>query len=353
MGVRHPEHADKLCTVLQLTDGAVATSARYERGDHILDGRTGRPATGLLSLTVVASSLTIADTTATAAFAMGAAGVEWASDRPGCEVFAVDAERRVLRTPGFPVAPHGVAGGVDAVTPRRHRDDAAGRRRAGCRPTRPASSARRLELGRDGYIPGNGIRLPGARDALSGGNMRRAAIVFVHGLFSSSATWRDLKAQLSGTPGIAQDFDLLFFDYATPRLSWNPLRKMPNIDTVAESLKSYLADQPISHERLVIVTHSQGGLVVQRFLSRMLAEGRGWELARIRRVVMFACPNNGSELFLLLRRGLMGVTRNSQERELRPLQASVQETQRRVMTGVVHAQYVSRDRCPIPVVSYA
>jgi pimeloyl-ACP methyl ester carboxylesterase len=183
--------------------------------------------------------------------------------------------------------------------------------------------------------------------------MRRAAIVFVHGLFSSSATWRDLKAQLSGTPGIAQDFDLLFFDYATPRLSWSPLRKMPNIDTVAESLKSYLADQPISHERLVIVTHSQGGLVVQRFLSRMLAEGRGWELARIRRVVMFACPNNGSELFLLLRRGLMGVARNSQERELRPLQASVQETQRRVMTGIVHAQYVSRDRCPIPVVSYA
>jgi thiamine biosynthesis lipoprotein len=105
VGVRHPEHADKLCTVLQLTEGAVATSARYERGDHILDGRTGRPATGLLSLTVVASSLTIADTTATAAFAMGAAGVEWGSARPGCEVFAVDAERRVLRTPGFPVAP--------------------------------------------------------------------------------------------------------------------------------------------------------------------------------------------------------------------------------------------------------
>lgn len=183
--------------------------------------------------------------------------------------------------------------------------------------------------------------------------MRDAAVVFVHGLFSSSATWAELQEQLSATPGIAQDFDLLSFDYATPRASWNPLRKMPNIDTVAESFKSYLADQPSSHARLVIVTHSQGGLVVQRFLSRMLAEGRGWELARIRRVVMFACPNNGSELFLLLRRGLMGVTRNTQERELRPLQASVQETQRRVMTGVVHAQYLSRDRCPIPVVSYA
>ncbi|MGP4043650.1 FAD:protein FMN transferase [Streptomyces sp. 2A115] len=104
VGVRHPEQADQLCTVLEIADGAVATSARYERGDHILDGRTGRPATGLLSMTVVASSLTEADATATAAFAMGVEGIDWAAAREGCEVFAVDAERRVLRTPGFPVA---------------------------------------------------------------------------------------------------------------------------------------------------------------------------------------------------------------------------------------------------------
>ncbi|MGW0822914.1 FAD:protein FMN transferase [Streptomyces sp. NPDC002845] len=104
VGVRHPEQADRLCTVLDITEGAVATSARYERGDHILDGRTGRPATGLLSLTVVAASMTEADATATAAFAMGAEGVEWAAGRKGCEVFAVDAERRVFRTPGLPVA---------------------------------------------------------------------------------------------------------------------------------------------------------------------------------------------------------------------------------------------------------
>ncbi|MEW2401139.1 FAD:protein FMN transferase [Streptomyces sp. NPDC046862] len=104
VGVRHPERADRLCTVLEITDGAVATSARYERGDHILDGRTGRPATGLLSMTVVAPSLTEADSVATAAFAMGAEGVEWAASREGCEVFAVDDERRVFRTPGLPVA---------------------------------------------------------------------------------------------------------------------------------------------------------------------------------------------------------------------------------------------------------
>ena len=104
VGVRHPEHADKLCTVLDLSDAAVATSARYERGDHILDGRTGRPATGLDSLTVTALTLTEADTVATAAFAMGAEGVEWAAGQDGCEVFAVLPGGRVLRTAGFPTA---------------------------------------------------------------------------------------------------------------------------------------------------------------------------------------------------------------------------------------------------------
>ncbi|MFG2575818.1 FAD:protein FMN transferase [Streptomyces sp. NPDC048481] len=102
VGVRHPGSADRLCAVLGLTDAAVATSARYERGDHILDGRTGRPVTGVDSLTVVAPTLTEADTVATAAFALGEQGVAWAAAREGCEVYAVLPGGRVLRSAGFP-----------------------------------------------------------------------------------------------------------------------------------------------------------------------------------------------------------------------------------------------------------
>ncbi|MEV5311280.1 FAD:protein FMN transferase [Streptomyces sp. NPDC052610] len=104
VGVRHPEHADRVCAVLELTDGAVATSGRYERGDHILDARTGRPSTGLLGVTVVAPTLTEADTVATAAFALGPDGVAWAAGQQGCEVYAVDTGHRVRRTPGVPLA---------------------------------------------------------------------------------------------------------------------------------------------------------------------------------------------------------------------------------------------------------
>ncbi|NGN65747.1 alpha/beta fold hydrolase [Streptomyces sp. A7024] len=183
--------------------------------------------------------------------------------------------------------------------------------------------------------------------------MRQAAVVFVHGLFSSPATWSPLQQELSAVPAVADQFDFLFFEYATRPVTWNPLRRMPDLDTVAESLRGFIGDLTAEYERIVLVTHSQGGLVAQRFLSRMLQGSRGRELAKIRRLVMFACPNNGSDLFLLARKGLIPVTRNVQERELKPLQTSVLETQRRVLDGIVRAFDVARDRCPIPIVAYA
>jgi thiamine biosynthesis lipoprotein len=101
IGVRHPELPDRMCVVLGIRDGAVATSGCYERGSHIVDGRTGRAATGLASLTVLADDLTTADAVATAGFAMGHDGVDWAAGQPGCRVFAVDADRRVRRSAGL------------------------------------------------------------------------------------------------------------------------------------------------------------------------------------------------------------------------------------------------------------
>ncbi len=104
VGIRHPELAGQVCAVLAVTDAAVATSAAYERGEHILDGRTGEPPRHpLLSVTVLAADLTVADTTATAAFALGEEGIDWAAAEPGCQVFAVRVDRTVVSSPGLPL----------------------------------------------------------------------------------------------------------------------------------------------------------------------------------------------------------------------------------------------------------
>ncbi|MEU0550087.1 FAD:protein FMN transferase [Micromonospora sp. NPDC005979] len=77
IGIRHPWDEMATCLVLAGTDLAVATSGVYERGRHVRDPRKGAPATGLRSVSVVGSDLGVADAYATAALAMGAAGIGW------------------------------------------------------------------------------------------------------------------------------------------------------------------------------------------------------------------------------------------------------------------------------------
>lgn len=98
VGIRHPLRGDRMCATLSIGSAAVATSGNYERGEHIFDGRTGRPASGLLSITVVAPDLTTADITATAAFALGRPGIAWAAGQAGCLVFAVTDDGQVFRS---------------------------------------------------------------------------------------------------------------------------------------------------------------------------------------------------------------------------------------------------------------
>lgn len=80
---------------------AVATSGTAERGDHIVDPVHDRPAGDLASVTVVASTLTVADWMATAAFAMGHESRGWLEQHEGVEAYAVTAEGDHWCTDGF------------------------------------------------------------------------------------------------------------------------------------------------------------------------------------------------------------------------------------------------------------
>jgi thiamine biosynthesis lipoprotein len=101
IGIRHPELRDRLATVLVARDLAVATSAAYERGEHVTDPHTRRAPTGVLSVTVVGPSLAEADAFATAAYAMGRAALAWIATLPGYAGCLITAERRLVWTPEF------------------------------------------------------------------------------------------------------------------------------------------------------------------------------------------------------------------------------------------------------------
>jgi FAD:protein FMN transferase len=89
IGIRHPRRRERLAGVLALRDGAVATSGAYERGEHVLDPRTGHPPRGVLGVTVVGPDLGVADGYATAAFALGAAGPAWTAGLAGYDAMTI------------------------------------------------------------------------------------------------------------------------------------------------------------------------------------------------------------------------------------------------------------------------
>jgi len=64
VGIRHPWRPGALACVVE-ADGAVATSGPYERGAHLIDPATGRPASRAASATVTGPRLALADALAT------------------------------------------------------------------------------------------------------------------------------------------------------------------------------------------------------------------------------------------------------------------------------------------------
>jgi len=96
VGIRSPDSPQRMLAVLAVTDAAIATSGAYERGAHIVDGRTEQAATGLRSATVVGADLTTADVLATAVFALGREGVGWALAHGARGVLAVDENDQLL-----------------------------------------------------------------------------------------------------------------------------------------------------------------------------------------------------------------------------------------------------------------
>jgi thiamine biosynthesis lipoprotein len=106
VGIRHPWEPDKVSWVLALTDGAVATSGTYERGDHVINPRTGAPARGLRSVTLVGPNLALADAYATAALAMGEAALPWLAKlaTDGYDSAVVTDDGRAFSSAGLPAA---------------------------------------------------------------------------------------------------------------------------------------------------------------------------------------------------------------------------------------------------------
>ncbi len=102
VGIAHPLRAQAPSPLSVLGRNlAVATSGTAERGLHVVDPHTGRPADALASVTVVGADLAVTDAYATAALAMGLDAPAWLADLADHEAFVVDAGGHAWWTDGF------------------------------------------------------------------------------------------------------------------------------------------------------------------------------------------------------------------------------------------------------------
>lgn len=102
VGIRNPFNRDEIIKVLGVKSKGVATSGNYIRGQHIYDPhKPSAEHNGVQSLTVIGKNVYEADRFATAAFAMGKAGIGYIEQADGLEGYMIDDKGIATLTSGF------------------------------------------------------------------------------------------------------------------------------------------------------------------------------------------------------------------------------------------------------------
>jgi thiamine biosynthesis lipoprotein len=102
VGIRNPFNPAEIVKVLRISNGGVATSGTYVRGQHIYDPQDpGALETEIVSLTVIGPDIFDADRFATAAFAMGAQGIQFIEGLEEFEGYMIDRCGQATLTSGL------------------------------------------------------------------------------------------------------------------------------------------------------------------------------------------------------------------------------------------------------------
>ena len=112
VGIVNPMNKNKVFATFPLDNSAVETSGNYEkfvtfngiRYSHIIDPRTGYPATGIVSVSVFAKQTEIADALATGIFVLGVdVGLDLVNQLKGIQCIIVDDKGKIHASKGIDI----------------------------------------------------------------------------------------------------------------------------------------------------------------------------------------------------------------------------------------------------------
>lgn len=108
IGVQHPREHDKTLAILELSNKYISTSGDYERFvirerkryHHIIDPRTGKPSTGVISVTLIGDQGAVIDPLTKVPFILGPEEGLKIVKKIGAEAIIVDDQGKVFMTDG-------------------------------------------------------------------------------------------------------------------------------------------------------------------------------------------------------------------------------------------------------------
>lgn len=180
-------------------------------------------------------------------------------------------------------------------------------------------------------------------------------IVFVHGFGSSDETWTTLRDALLSDERVTARFEIAPpFNYLS-RLFRIPIyQRSPSISEIAGQLCDHLNRVAPASDRgqgvdLILVGHSMGGLVIQKYMEECFGSPASGELQRIRQVILLATPNFGSRIISGLRRIVSLLLPNPQEQALRLFSENTCDTHEKIRDQIIDAKHWGDSRgLPIP-----
>ena len=133
-------------------------------------------------------------------------------------------------------------------------------------------------------------------------------VFFIHGFTGDEATWGELPRLLRESPDLTDCYfrtwsypTKLNLGYVVSRYLW---KDDPNIYTIGQGLRTELThpmQERNKDDKIVLIGHSMGGLVIQALVLEELANGRRELVDRITEIILFGTPSNGLKKASLLK----------------------------------------------------
>ncbi|MDX2044168.1 MAG: alpha/beta hydrolase [Acidobacteriota bacterium] len=130
----------------------------------------------------------------------------------------------------------------------------------------------------------------------------KRAIVFIHGLGGNAkTTWGLFPELIKNDPYLGKNYDIDLYGYSTKLFSLPFFNLSPRVQRLAEGLKTFLNNRYSDYDEVTLVCHSLGGLVARQYvldqtLDLVLRTSSNNDTVKIRRLLLYATPNTGSEI---------------------------------------------------------